>query len=611
MAIPAVGRAFLNTIDDGESKGSYNIIYGGSHFNSYDQHPNKLVAIPGKTTAKGNQLYSSAAGRYQFIKPTWDRVSKELGLTDFSPASQDEAAWQLAKEDYHTYSGGRSLESDLKAGNKGSYIAQKLTPTWESLGSKTARNTFDTRFTRNLTSSNGGPTPPMGMESDNFAVGSEIDLGAVGGTHHVGAGDTAGKIAKEYGVDLTSLLNANPQITNPDKIYKGENITIPGVSNTEGGNSVKGNAPYLNSVLPNDAGYGVRGLSGSGSTVKPNQIQLDGFGVGGTGSLNDSRTDTLMHPAATTNTSFDSNHSSDPIANFLSSMAETLSGKPPAPAQVETPVKHWAPSGSDLLATSNPSRITTVAPAPPSAPPPSLSPTVQTLQSQSGGGGVLGMAHAIAGVTQQPHTNLSILGGLVAAGVAHIPGVTDPTFVAANTATHPTEYNAYAPQPTIAAINADLNAPTATSSPTPAAPANANGGFDLGGFLTGVSQQAGGLLTAAGTKAGELVETVKTGAPAVIANAAPDIVRQILGTVQGRSAILDPMMAEAFTGKPYSYSTGSSKELAESNGGNPVTMKDGDSFQGTSNSGKSYTVGQKYENSRGEIVTAQPDGSFK
>lgn len=40
---------------------------------------------------------SKAAGAYQFILDTWARMAKELGLRDFSPASQDMAALHLLR----------------------------------------------------------------------------------------------------------------------------------------------------------------------------------------------------------------------------------------------------------------------------------------------------------------------------------------------------------------------------------------------------------------------------------------------------------------------------------------------------------------------------------
>jgi spore coat assembly protein SafA len=41
-------------------------------------------------------------------------------------------------------------------------------------------------------------------------------------------GDTLSDIAERFGVSLSDLENANPQITNPDLIFPGQMINIPG-----------------------------------------------------------------------------------------------------------------------------------------------------------------------------------------------------------------------------------------------------------------------------------------------------------------------------------------------------------------------------------------------
>jgi muramidase (phage lysozyme) len=98
----------LNKIYSGEAN-SYNEVYGGGSFDSYADHPRQRVQIP------GTDQWSDAAGAPQFISSTWDAEKSKLGLKDFSPASQDSAAWDLAQT---TYKGetGRNLSADAQAG---------------------------------------------------------------------------------------------------------------------------------------------------------------------------------------------------------------------------------------------------------------------------------------------------------------------------------------------------------------------------------------------------------------------------------------------------------------------------------------------------------------
>jgi len=92
-------KAFLNMIAFSEgtstikaSDNGYNVIVGGTLFTSYQDHPRKRVFI------KRINDYSSAAGRYQLLARYYDAYKKQLGLKDFSPASQDAIAIQQIKE---------------------------------------------------------------------------------------------------------------------------------------------------------------------------------------------------------------------------------------------------------------------------------------------------------------------------------------------------------------------------------------------------------------------------------------------------------------------------------------------------------------------------------
>lgn len=70
----------------------YDVLVGGGTFDCFDDHPRKVVKI---IQRNGTVIHSSAAGRYQFIRTTWDGLRRKLSLPDFGPISQDLAAQEL------------------------------------------------------------------------------------------------------------------------------------------------------------------------------------------------------------------------------------------------------------------------------------------------------------------------------------------------------------------------------------------------------------------------------------------------------------------------------------------------------------------------------------
>jgi spore coat assembly protein SafA len=60
-------------------------------------------------------------------------------------------------------------------------------------------------------------------------------------SYTVQRGDSLSAIAQQNGVSLSSLIAANPQISNPNLIYPGQEVRIPG--GTQGGGGVDGPAP--------------------------------------------------------------------------------------------------------------------------------------------------------------------------------------------------------------------------------------------------------------------------------------------------------------------------------------------------------------------------------
>lgn len=88
-------QAFLRAIRLGEGTSGplgYQTIVGGQLFTSYLHHPRIRVWI------HKYQVWSTAAGAYQLIFPTWSALVKQYEFEDFSPANQDQAAIALIAE---------------------------------------------------------------------------------------------------------------------------------------------------------------------------------------------------------------------------------------------------------------------------------------------------------------------------------------------------------------------------------------------------------------------------------------------------------------------------------------------------------------------------------
>jgi len=152
--LPAVAVGLLTAIAGPESGGEYNVMYspeGRRYFQDFSKHPNQPALIA-DGPHKGE--FSSAAGKYQFIKGTWDRAQAALGLPDFSPESQDIAAWYIAQVDYKNAT-GRNLQDVLASGNVPAILAAKRTlqTTWPGLASMS-----DEQFLSTVTGATSNPT---------------------------------------------------------------------------------------------------------------------------------------------------------------------------------------------------------------------------------------------------------------------------------------------------------------------------------------------------------------------------------------------------------------------------------------------------------------------
>jgi lysozyme len=125
--------AFLWMIRVGEGTASdngYNELCGGGFVDDLSDHPANLGwrGLPLSDTqcrgaGRGPGCVSTAAGAYQFIKPTWNSLKNNIGLPDFSPASQDAAAVEMIRQ--------RGALDAVQAGDITTAI-QKCASTWAS-----------------------------------------------------------------------------------------------------------------------------------------------------------------------------------------------------------------------------------------------------------------------------------------------------------------------------------------------------------------------------------------------------------------------------------------------------------------------------------------------
>ncbi len=131
-------RAFLSLIEwaEGTARGGrdpYRTCYAYRHtIKSFADHPAVTGEWRGEplpdAMCRGAGLkpgcVSTAAGRYQLIRPTWVACKRALGLQDFGPESQDAAAVHLIKQ--------RGALDDVRAGRVTEAV-EKCRREWASL----------------------------------------------------------------------------------------------------------------------------------------------------------------------------------------------------------------------------------------------------------------------------------------------------------------------------------------------------------------------------------------------------------------------------------------------------------------------------------------------
>jgi muramidase (phage lysozyme) len=132
-------RALMRTITASEANDSrpYSILYGGEHVWDLSRHPDRCVPI-----VAGPNIgdCTTAAGRYQFITTTWEKMAKRYhpgpsGFLfwqsySFEPEYQDAVvyAWLSDKQAWSV-----DISKQLRRGRLNS-VLQELSGTWTSLG---------------------------------------------------------------------------------------------------------------------------------------------------------------------------------------------------------------------------------------------------------------------------------------------------------------------------------------------------------------------------------------------------------------------------------------------------------------------------------------------
>lgn len=132
-------RALMRTITASEAHDSqpYTLLYGGDRAWDLSRHPNRCVRIVAGPNV-GN--CTTAAGRYQFINTTWDKMAKRYHPQPsgflfwrnygFQPEYQDAVVYRwLSDKD----AWGVDISKQLRKGRVND-VLRRLSGTWTSLG---------------------------------------------------------------------------------------------------------------------------------------------------------------------------------------------------------------------------------------------------------------------------------------------------------------------------------------------------------------------------------------------------------------------------------------------------------------------------------------------
>lgn len=155
-------RQFLDLIahTEGTEGNGYRTAFGGGRLSSLSDHPRYSKTFKQKN---GKTNKTSAAGRYQFLRGTWDGLARQYGLKDFGPQSQDIAAVALLAQNGAL---GRILKGDMQG------AVRKAGPTWASLPTAPASYSQPTKSWQTVNRFLGGKVSSSQKQQPTFQAPS-------------------------------------------------------------------------------------------------------------------------------------------------------------------------------------------------------------------------------------------------------------------------------------------------------------------------------------------------------------------------------------------------------------------------------------------------------
>lgn len=154
MSDPRI-QAFLDMVswaegtDKGDQQG-YDILFGGGSTSDFSDHPNVTQNFYVK---KQN---TTAAGRYQTTNPTYQEFAKALGITDFSPESQDMVGIGLIID--------AGAADDILNGNLAGAV-EKLKRRWDAFTKRKLDDIYSV-YNAALDTRSSGQAPPLSMTAN-------------------------------------------------------------------------------------------------------------------------------------------------------------------------------------------------------------------------------------------------------------------------------------------------------------------------------------------------------------------------------------------------------------------------------------------------------------